>query len=52
MARFLNEHHVEAVLADHMGPPMVHMLERMGVQVLLGAVANAREAAIGTYPTV
>jgi hypothetical protein len=31
---------------------MVHMLERMGVKVLLGAMGNAREAAIGTYPTV
>jgi len=52
VARFLQEHHVEAVLADHMGPPMVHMLERMGVKVLLGAMGNAREAVIGTYPTV
>jgi predicted Fe-Mo cluster-binding NifX family protein len=48
VARFLKEHHVDAVLANHMGPPMVHMLERMGVKVLLGAMGNAREAAIGT----
>lgn len=26
---------------------MVQMLERMGVKVLLGAMGNAREAAIG-----
>jgi predicted Fe-Mo cluster-binding NifX family protein len=48
VARFVKEHHVDAVLANHMGPPMVHMLERMGVKVLLGAKGNAREAAIRT----
>lgn len=45
VARFLQEHHVEAVVANHVGPPMVHMLERMGVKVCLGATGNAREAA-------
>jgi len=44
VALFVKEHHVDAVLANHMGPPMVHMLERMGVKVLLGAMGNAREA--------
>ncbi len=48
VARFVKEHHVDAVLANHMGPPMVHMLERMGVKVLLGAMGDAREAVIGT----
>jgi predicted Fe-Mo cluster-binding NifX family protein len=47
VARFLQEHHVEAVVANHMGAPMVHMLERMGVKVWLGAAGNAREAAMG-----
>lgn len=47
VARFLKEHRVEAVMANHMGPPMVHMLERMGVKVLLGAMGDAREAAMG-----
>jgi len=47
VARFLKEHHVEAVVANHMGAPMVHMLERMGVKVWLGATGNAREAAMG-----
>jgi predicted Fe-Mo cluster-binding NifX family protein len=46
VARFLLEHHVEAVVANHMGPPMVHMLERMGVRVCLGAMGDAREAAV------
>ena len=46
VARFLQEHHVEAVVANHMGMPMVHMLERMGVKVRLGAIGDAREAAV------
>jgi predicted Fe-Mo cluster-binding NifX family protein len=29
-----------------MGEPMVHMLERMGVKVWLGAAGEAREAAV------
>jgi predicted Fe-Mo cluster-binding NifX family protein len=47
VARFLKEHHVEAVVANHMGAPMVHMLERMGVKVWLGATGTAREVAMG-----
>lgn len=47
VARFLLDHHVQAVVANHMGEPMVHMLERMGVKVWLGAVGDAREAVAG-----
>ncbi len=47
VARFLQEHHVQAVVANHMGPPMVHMLERMGGKIQLGVLGDAREAAIG-----
>jgi predicted Fe-Mo cluster-binding NifX family protein len=46
VARFLQDHHVQSVVANHMGEPMVHMLERMGVKVWLGAVGDAREAAV------
>jgi predicted Fe-Mo cluster-binding NifX family protein len=46
VARFLQDHHVEAVVANHMGTPMVHMLEKMGVKVWLGARGNARNAAV------
>jgi predicted Fe-Mo cluster-binding NifX family protein len=46
VARFLQEHHVQAVVASHMGIPMVHMLERMGVKVWLGATGDARQAAV------
>jgi predicted Fe-Mo cluster-binding NifX family protein len=44
VARFLREHKVEAVVAGHMGPPMVHMLDLMGVKVFLGAEGHAGDA--------
>ncbi len=44
VARFLREHAVEAVLAEHMGPGMVRMLETMGVAVRLGVAGDARRA--------
>src|SRR5512142_2621436 len=34
IARFLQEHRVEIVVADHMGPPMEHMLRKMGLRVV------------------
>ena len=46
VARFLQENAVEAVVAGHMGPPMLHMLERMGVRVTLEATGSARTAAL------
>ncbi len=46
VARFLQDHHVEAVVANHMGMPMVHMLQQMGIKVCLGALGDAREAAM------
>lgn len=46
IARFLREHQVEAVVADHMGQDMHHMLQKMGLQVHLGAAGDARAAAI------
>ncbi|MBI3647688.1 MAG: hypothetical protein HY240_02865 [Actinobacteria bacterium] len=46
IARFLLDHHVETVIADHMGMPMVHMLQEMGLGVHLGAMGGAREAAM------
>jgi len=44
VVRFLREHEVDAVVAHHMGPGMVHTLERMGLPVHLGAGGDAREA--------
>src|SRR5579859_2829845 len=46
VARFLQEHRVKGVVANHMGPPMAQMLERMGVKVWLGAMGDAGEAAV------
>ena len=46
VARLLQDHHVEAVVANHMGMPMVHMLERMGLKIRLGATGDARRAAM------
>ncbi|HXX38554.1 MAG TPA: NifB/NifX family molybdenum-iron cluster-binding protein [bacterium] len=46
VARFLLEHHVETVVAQHVGEGMLGMLRQMGLQVRLGAVGDAREAAI------
>lgn len=45
VARFLLDQGVEVVVAHHMGEPMRHMLERMGVGVRLGAAGPARAAA-------
>lgn len=44
VARFLQEHGTEVVVANHMGDPMVHMLGAMGVDVRLGAGGDARTA--------
>jgi predicted Fe-Mo cluster-binding NifX family protein len=46
VARFLMEHHVEAVVAHHMGDGMRRMLQKMGLDVRLGAAGDARAAAI------
>ena len=50
VARFLREHHVDVVVAHHMGAGMSRMLETMHVAALLGATGDARravESAIG-----
>ncbi|MCJ7832454.1 MAG: dinitrogenase iron-molybdenum cofactor, partial [Actinobacteria bacterium] len=46
VVRFLIENHVEAVVANHMGPGMLHTIERMGLALHLGAVGDAREAVV------
>ena len=46
VARFLQDNGVGVVVAGHMGGEMVHMLERMGIRVQLGADGDARQAAI------
>lgn len=44
VARFLQEHQVDAVVAEHMGEPMKNMLAKMGIQVTLGASGPAADA--------
>jgi predicted Fe-Mo cluster-binding NifX family protein len=46
IARFLREQRVQAVVADHMGPPMQHMLGEMGIEVHLDAGGSARQAVL------
>jgi predicted Fe-Mo cluster-binding NifX family protein len=48
VARFLREHQVDAVVADHMGSDMEHMLGKLGVEVRFGVSGGAREAALAT----
>lgn len=44
IARFLRDHAVDTVVANHMGGGMSRMLERMGIAVHLGAAGDARRA--------
>ena len=44
VARFLIDHHVEVVVADHMGPGMARMLTTMGLRMALQASGDARDA--------
>lgn len=48
VVRFLLEHRVQAVVASHMGDAMAHMLEKLGMQVHLGASGDARVAILAT----
>ena len=45
VARFLREHGVQMVIADHMGDGMLQMLHTMDIAVHLGASGQARQAA-------
>ncbi len=46
VARFVREQGVEAVVAEHMGADMAHMLHRLGMTVHLGASGDARTAVL------
>lgn len=46
VARFLMEHGVNVVVANHMGPPMEQMLRQMRLTVRLGAAGDAHRAVI------
>ena len=46
VARFLVDHHVDLVVAGHIGEGMRHMLDRMGLAARTGASGDAREAVV------
>jgi len=46
IARFLIDHHVEVVVAEHMGEGMTRMLSTMGIRAALGAHGDARAAVL------
>lgn len=46
VAGFLREHGVQVVVANHMGPPMAHMLEKMGIDMHLDADGQAGDAVL------
>lgn len=46
VAGFLRDNGVQVVAAEHMGPPMVRMLDAMGLRVRLGVAGDARTAAV------
>ncbi len=52
IARFVKEQGVDVVVAGHTGPPMAHMLDKMGVAVSLGATGDAREAVVRALPRI
>lgn len=44
VARFLQDHGVQTVAVNHLGPGMQNMLERMGIRVITDLSGDAREA--------
>ena len=44
VATFLRDHGVEVVVAGHVGPPMVQMLDKMRILTRLGVAGDARAA--------
>lgn len=50
VARFLRDRQVEAVVASHMGSPMRNMLQKLGLQIRLGAAGDARAAVRAAWP--
>ncbi len=46
VVRFLQEQHVDVVVADHMGPPMARMITSMGLTHRLGAAGDAQAAVL------
>jgi predicted Fe-Mo cluster-binding NifX family protein len=43
---FMKEHGVQVVVTGHVGPPMAHTLDLMGITVVTGAIGDAKQAAL------
>ena len=43
---FMREHHVDAVVTGHIGPPMAHTLDLMGIVLFTDVEGPARQAAM------
>ncbi len=52
VATFLQQHGVQVVVAHHIGPPMVQMLEKMGIALRSTAGGDARRAVLAAAGTV
>jgi len=50
VAKFLRDHHVETVVAHHIGDGMVRMLDTMGISVHLEAAGDAKAVVLGVKP--
>ncbi len=46
VVRFLLDHHVTTVIAEHMGPPMVNTLGKMGIDTHIGVSGDAEAAVL------
>lgn len=46
IARFLMDHGVKRVMTGHMGPGMEHMLDKMGIDVVVGVSGDAKHAVV------
>jgi len=43
---FMKQHHVEAVITGHAGPPMAHTLDLMGIRLIQNVVGDAKQAVL------
>lgn len=50
VARFLKDHQIETVVADHVGEGMMQMVGKMGLTLCLDAHGDARDAVVNAAP--
>ena len=52
VVRFLTDHHVDLVVAEHMGAGMTRMLTTMGIQFVLGVDGDAKASVLAALQEV